>query len=64
MKYLIRKKGGGKAHYWEGSDTRCRMASTGGLSRRKYVVTDNPNGRRICHMCNLKSDGLPDEVGG
>lgn len=56
--YLIRKKPGGKAHFWEGTDTRCRMASTGGLSMRKYVVTEHPNGRPICHMCNLKTDDV------
>lgn len=54
--YLVRKKRGGKAHYWEGTDTKCRMASTGGLSMRKYLVTDHPGDRLICHMCMLKND--------
>lgn len=49
--YLVRKGIGGKAHYWDGSDTKCRMASSGGLSMRKYVVANDPGGRLICHMC-------------
>lgn len=53
--YLVRKRRGGKAHYWDGADTKCRMASSGGLSMRKYVVTDHTGGRLICHMCQLKS---------
>lgn len=49
--YLMRRSGGGKAHHWTGSDTACRMASTGGLAMREYVVADHPEGRPICQMC-------------
>jgi hypothetical protein len=52
-RYLVRKKGGGKTHLWDGSDTKCRMASTGGLLMRKYVVSDVSCGRPICHMCQV-----------
>ncbi len=51
--YLVRRKRGGKAHLWISGDTKCRMASTGGLSLRKYVVLDHADGRLICHMCEL-----------
>lgn len=56
--YLVRRKRGGKAHLWEAEDTKCRMASTGGLSMRKYVVLDHMDGRPLCHMCRLHSDGV------
>lgn len=55
MKYLVRKSGNGPAHYWNGQDTACRMASTGGLTPRKYVVRDSSNGRPICQMCQSVS---------
>ena len=53
MKYLVRTRGSRQvAHLWNGDDTLCRMASTGGLSLRKYQVVDSqPPGSKLCHMC-------------
>ena len=53
MTYLIRIKGARQvAHLWNGDDTLCRMASTGGLTMRKYQVEHSrPPGSRLCHMC-------------
>lgn len=62
--YLVRIKRGGKAHYWDGSDTKCRMASSGGLSMRKYVVTAEPGERLICHMCARVVERPVEEVNG
>jgi len=52
LEYLVRKRPTGKAHYWEGIDTLCRMASTGGLQLRRYKVAANSGGRPVCHMCS------------
>jgi hypothetical protein len=54
--YLVRKSGGGRAHRWNGVDTHCRMASTGGLKMSKYVVAASQGSRQICQMCDLKSE--------
>lgn len=51
MKYLVRKSGSGRAHHWTGTDTVCRMASTGGLSMKRYLVVDATGTRPICQMC-------------
>lgn len=59
-RYLIRR--GSKkaaAHIWNGSDTSCRMASTGDLGRAvntKYSVTTTPRGHEICTMCQTNAD--------
>ena len=45
MRYLIKrgKKAGRKvAHLWDGIDTVCHMASSGGLQRFRYLVAANP----------------------
>lgn len=40
------------AHCWDGSDTLCRMWSTGGMNRGgDWRVTHSAEGRRICQMC-------------
>lgn len=51
--YLIRKSAapGRPAHIWTGNDTQCHMASTGGLSMRKYTVVDQLGDRPICQNC-------------
>lgn len=50
--FLIKKspRKGKVAHWWNGYDTVCRMASTGGLNKKHYKVvkkTDLP----ICNNC-------------
>ena len=50
-KYLVSKKQKSVAHIWTGADTACRMYSTGGMSKSKKSVSDNPNGKPICTMC-------------
>lgn len=39
------------AHYWDGKDTLCRMYSTGGLSKLKQQIFNEPMGKPICSMC-------------
>lgn len=40
------------AHLWHGTDTLCRMWSTGGITKEKrYRVSDSPEDRPICQMC-------------
>lgn len=39
------------AHLWLGSDTACKMASTGGLSLKKYMICNDYFGLSICQMC-------------
>jgi hypothetical protein len=50
-RYLISKKQKSVAHIWTGNDTACRMYSTGGMSKSRKSVSDNPNGKPICVMC-------------
>jgi hypothetical protein len=52
--FLIRDSGKSKAaHIWTGSDTACRMWSTGGLKKRRgYSIWSHPDGHSICHMCS------------
>ena len=57
LKYLIRKTGTKqKAHIWLGSDTACRMWSTGGLRRDRYEVRDDRGNHAVCHMCKPISE--------
>lgn len=41
------------AHVMVGTDTVCRMLSTGGITRlQRYIETDRlPDGFTVCHMC-------------
>lgn len=40
------------AHVWDGTDTLCRMWSTGGMYRGgDWRITHTAEGRRICTMC-------------
>lgn len=51
-RYLIRKFGGKvRAHLWNGSDTECRLFSTGGMRKSNFVVTDETIGKEICLLC-------------
>ena len=52
MEYLVKKNGASVAHLWDDGDTYCRMYSTGGLAKKKYVVVQSRDGKEICHMCN------------
>lgn len=41
------------AHLWTGSDTVCRMYSTGGITRPSaFRVAETTEGRRICRLCS------------
>lgn len=65
MQYLLRiigpkearrreKKGFGPpvAHLWDGTDTQCRMWSTGGIQKiESYVARATPDGRPVCKLC-------------
>lgn len=43
-----------RAHIWINGDTLCRMLSTGGLKREKYMLIDRTNETIICKMCQRK----------
>ena len=60
MKYLIHpRKPSKKAHIWTGSDTYCRMYSTGGISKNsKFEVYDTAMGRPVCALCDAKRRAL------
>lgn len=50
--WLVRKNGKKvKAHIWTGSDTACRMWSTGGLKQPRFEVVGERGDHEICHMC-------------
>ena len=51
--YFYRESGTrNKAHYWDGSDTLCRMWTTGGMNqRRKWIVSNAPHGHPLCTRC-------------
>ena len=51
MDYLVRKTRSGRAHVWLGTDTLCRMASTGGLNTRRYLITSDKAYVPVCTMC-------------
>lgn len=59
--FLIGKKKG-CAHLWDGSDTVCRMYSTGGMSRKKKKVSASAYGRPICLLCLSKNKTRKDPV--
>lgn len=48
--YIVRRRKPKVAHIWTGEDTRCRMASTGGLDPANYSVVSDP-GLPVCAMC-------------
>lgn len=52
-RYLIRDKGTKKAaHIWTGSDTLCKLWSTGGMRKSKgYSVHEDQQGLELCQMC-------------
>lgn len=44
------------AHIWTGTDTACRMWSSGGIgSRSGWSVHAESAGKRICHQCSMAS---------
>jgi hypothetical protein len=51
IRWAFRGKNNRPAHIWIGSDTACRMASTGGLNIRRYTIADTRGSRDVCFMC-------------
>jgi hypothetical protein len=50
--WLIRSKGKKqKAHVWTGTDTLCRMWSTGGMKPTRFQVRAERGDKEICFMC-------------
>ena len=47
-KYMKRKL---VAHLWDGEDTMCKMASTGGLNVKYFDVFDEAKGCDVCKNC-------------
>lgn len=59
--WLVRKRGTkAKAHVWTGTDTACRMASTGGLKLNRFDVREDRGDYEICHMCKEKAESPSD----
>lgn len=56
--YLIKlRKQKGRAHIWNGVDTLCRMASTGGLGQKiGYVIRPDAAGRPVCQLCANRAE--------
>ncbi len=53
MKYLIRNTKKSKVyHLWNGSDTVCKLWSTGGMNQSRYIQSDDNCGLALCQMCN------------
>lgn len=50
--FLIRRPKANVAHIWTGADTFCRMASTGGLNKKRYIVHDTTLGLPLCSLCS------------
>lgn len=56
MKYLVRKKKAKVVHLVDKGlngdiDTYCKLYSTGGLNKKKYLVVDDDCDLDICVMC-------------
>ena len=52
MRYLLNaKKRVSAAHYWDGSNTLCKMYATGGMRPERQQVFDSSMGKKICLMC-------------
>jgi hypothetical protein len=52
MVYLVSpNRKGTAAHVWWGTDTMCKMLSSGGMQERDRILTVDSMGRRLCHMC-------------
>ena len=53
--FLFKTLNNKKAHFWDegfkSGDTYCKMFSTGGLRKNKYVLSETKQGRDICTMC-------------
>lgn len=41
-------------HVWTGSDTVCRMWSTGGMVHSKFDYVESPEGFTLCANCKEK----------
>lgn len=56
--YLVRARRAKVAHIWGGADTACRMHSTNGLGKSKYIIVNGDFGLPTCSMCkNVKNRG-------
>tara|TARA_B100000902_G_C26888800_1_gene706272 strand:- start:389 stop:625 length:237 start_codon:yes stop_codon:yes gene_type:complete len=50
-KKIPQNKAKWKHHMWDGEDTLCRLASTGGLNIKRYESSDPSQGGSVCKMC-------------
>lgn len=51
MTYLLRKKKPKVAHIFINGDTACRLYSTGGMNKSRYIKSPDANGKPLCLMC-------------
>ena len=56
MRYFYNPRKKATAHIWMGTDTACRMWSTGGIKNKQMKVLDDRDGRRICQNCESRID--------
>lgn len=55
-KFLVPYKSKSKVHLWDGKDTLCRMASTGGVDPLRYRVMKKNPGRGVCANCSMVAE--------
>ena len=56
MQYFYNeKKKNTAAHIWTGTDTACKMLSTGGIRLGIKKPHSSPEGRKICAMCQANN---------
>jgi very-short-patch-repair endonuclease len=54
QQFLMRGESARIAHLWTGSDTLCRMFSTGGMRQDRFSVHMDPGAAEICHLCRCR----------
>ena len=47
----LAKKNSKVVHFWTGTDTVCRMYSTGGIKSQDFDIVTTTLGRNICTQC-------------
>jgi hypothetical protein len=60
--YLIANKKARVSHLWNGTDTVCRLFSTGGMKKKGYEVFPETGGLPICSLCENHGKTLPCHV--
>lgn len=51
MLYLVNTSKSSKSHFWDGTDSYCRMWSTGGIIQASYSLSAEPSTQGVCKLC-------------